>query len=323
MTGSPTPEVEWTKVGGSLSPQAVVEDGKLKLLNVTKQDEGEYECTAKNTVGCAYNKTKLEVIQGSVQPPEVLVVTEGNDTSVGCQATVNIQPHMKWSKSGGDLPAGRALILADGTLKLTNIQLEDAGEYVCTASVGEFEFTVGKMQLIVSDGKPMIYDFLYRSLNTFYIRRRFPVTSEVENLQSVNERYLRDNRGDLVAAEIARVNGRRHYRGDYRSDSRVQLQVRVPSLSTSLSPDIKSRVRVCHVITDVITSQHSSLLNEQLLFITKCDSSVITKCDKRYYKVGFYYKVWRYTRGLQIVVRYWPISPFLQLAHGLDNITAG
>ena len=47
VTGSPTPEVEWKKVGGSLFPQAVVEDGKLKLLDVTKQDEGEYECTAK------------------------------------------------------------------------------------------------------------------------------------------------------------------------------------------------------------------------------------------------------------------------------------
>ena len=163
VTGSPTPEVEWTKVGGRLSPQAVVEDGKLKLLNVTKQDEGEYECTAKNTVGSERSKTKLEVIQVLVQPTEVLVVNKGNHTSVRCQATGNIQPHMKWSTSGGDLPAGRALVLADGTLKLTNVQWEDAGEYVCTASVNTLEFTVGKMQLIVTDGKPMIHDSLHRS----------------------------------------------------------------------------------------------------------------------------------------------------------------
>ena len=80
-------------------------------------------------------------------------------------------------------------------------------------------------------------------------------------------------------------------------------------------------LRVCHVITDIITTQHSSLLSEQLSFITKCDrvvlqsaaalfitkcdkvvlqgataillrsaTSVITKCD-RYYKVRRYYKV--------------------------------
>ena len=150
MTGSPTPEVEWSKVGGSSFAKMVVEDGKLKLFNVTKEEEGEYECAAKNTVGLTYSRTKLEVIQVPVKPPEVHVVFEGDDMSVGCQATGNIQPHMKWSKSDGDLPAeGRALSLADGTLKLMNIQHKDAGEYVCNASVHRFGFNIGKMQLTV------------------------------------------------------------------------------------------------------------------------------------------------------------------------------
>ena len=120
MTGFPTPEVEWSKYGASLSPQAVVEDGKLKLFNVMTQGEGKYECRAKNSVGSELSNTMLEVIQVVVEPPEVpLLVAKGNDMSVGCQA--NIQPQMKWSKSGGDLPACTALVLADGTLKLTNI----------------------------------------------------------------------------------------------------------------------------------------------------------------------------------------------------------
>ena len=123
VTGSPTPEVEWSKDGGSLSPQAVVEDGKLKLFNVTKEDEGEYECRAKNTVGSERSKTKLEVIQVPVKPPEDLVVVKGNDSSVRC--------------------------------------------HVCTASVETSEFTVGKMQLILTDGKPMIHDSLHRSFYKF------------------------------------------------------------------------------------------------------------------------------------------------------------
>ena len=107
-----------------------------------------------NTVGSDQSKTKLEVIQFPVKPPEVLLVFKGDDSSVRCQAKGNIQPHMKWSKSGGDLPAS-AQTLADGTLKLTSIQLEDAGEYMCTASVGKFRFTDEKTQLIVG-GKPVI-----------------------------------------------------------------------------------------------------------------------------------------------------------------------
>ena len=56
-------------------------------------------------------------------------------------------------------------------------------------------------------------------------------------------------------------------------DSELELVVRVrgpsssstTSSSSSSSPEFKfeSRVRVCHVITGIITSRHSSLLNEQ------------------------------------------------------------
>ena len=102
-----------------------------------------------------------------VKPPEVLLVFKGDDSSVRCQAKGNIQLHMKWSKSGGDLPA-RAKTLADGTLKLTSIQLEDAGEYVCTASVGNFGFIVGITQLIVG-GEPVIPSESYALTHTFRV----------------------------------------------------------------------------------------------------------------------------------------------------------
>ena len=73
----------------------------------------------------------------------------------------------------GDLTA-RAQTLADGTLKLTSIQLEDAGEYVCTAAVGKFEFTVGKMNLTLG-GKA---DFLSESYTlTHVLVRRFSFAS--------------------------------------------------------------------------------------------------------------------------------------------------
>ena len=109
---------------------------------------------------------------------------------------------------------------------------------------------------------------------------------------------------------------------EFKSRVRVRLRVRIPCSSPEFDYkfefefESEFRVRGCHVITDIITSQHSSLLNEQLLLITKCDSSVyykvrhrvrqaflqsaasvITKCDKCYYKMRRYYKVWRYSRA--------------------------
>ena len=71
---------------------------------------------------------------------------------------------------------------------------------------------------------------------------------------------------------------------------------RVPSYFAITSHFVRV---VCYVITDITTSKHSSLQNEQLVLITKvkCDrvvlqsaTSVITKCD-RYYKVGRFYKL--------------------------------
>ena len=67
------------------------------------------------------------------------------------------------------------------------------------------------------------------------------------------------------------------------------LETVKPNLSTRREPGqcVPSRFVVTShfVIPVIITSQHSSLLNEQILFITKCDGGFITKCDKRYFKV--------------------------------------
>ena len=101
------------------------------------------------------------------------------------------------------------------------------------------------------------------------------------------------------------------------SSPEFEFDYKLECQRSSSSPEFKC-------VTDIITCQHSGLLIEQLLFITKCDrvvlqsatalfitkcdkvvlqsatgiiqsaTSVITKCD-RYYKVRRYYKVWQYT----------------------------
>ena len=86
VTGSPTPEVKWSKVGGSLTAQIAVEDGQLKIVNATKQDAGLYKCEATNSVGSDEAETSVEVIE-FVKPPEVLNTTKGAGERVKCRVT--------------------------------------------------------------------------------------------------------------------------------------------------------------------------------------------------------------------------------------------
>ena len=143
VTGSPTPEVKWSKVGGSLPSQSEVEDGQLKIVNAKKQDAGLYKCEATNRVGFDEAETSVEVIE-FVKPPEVLNTTEGADKLVECRVTTKpAQQTVKWLKSNDVLPG-----LTDGTLQLTNIQEAADGKYTCSVSVGKLTF-VAEMQLNV------------------------------------------------------------------------------------------------------------------------------------------------------------------------------
>ena len=141
VTGSPTPEVKWSKVGGRLPALSEVEDGQLKIVNATKQDAGQYKCEATNSVGSDDAETSVEVVE-FVKPPEVLNTAEGEVVAAKCHVTTEKLHSVEWSKANKGVSA-----LADGTLKLT-VQEEDAGTYVCTVFVGNLKL-VAEMQLNV------------------------------------------------------------------------------------------------------------------------------------------------------------------------------
>ena len=152
MTGSPTPEVKWSKVGESL-PAHSVEDGELKLFNATQKGAGQFKCEATNSVGFDDAETSVQVIQ-FVKPPEVLNTTEGGKITAKCHVTTEPKlQHVEWSKANNGSARkheGPSLLAAfpDGTLKLTELQEKNAGTYVCTVSVGNLKLAA-KMQLNV------------------------------------------------------------------------------------------------------------------------------------------------------------------------------
>ena len=61
--GSQPITVEWTKVGGALSPTAAVDrSGVLTIPRVSPQDNGQYRCTAVNSAGRADKVIEVNVV---------------------------------------------------------------------------------------------------------------------------------------------------------------------------------------------------------------------------------------------------------------------
>jgi len=64
-TGNPRPSIEWTRSDGQPLPiDSVVEDGVLRIQVVTVEHQGEYQCTALNSLGSSQASATLEVGSG-------------------------------------------------------------------------------------------------------------------------------------------------------------------------------------------------------------------------------------------------------------------
>ena len=60
-SGSPSPDLTWRKVNGSLPVSSTVQRGVLKIANVTQKDAGSYNCEAKNVEGSAKRSGIFEI----------------------------------------------------------------------------------------------------------------------------------------------------------------------------------------------------------------------------------------------------------------------
>lgn len=60
-SGSPSPQLTWWKLNGSLPVNSTVRDGELRLVNVTQEDAGIYFCEASNVEGTAVGNGTLEI----------------------------------------------------------------------------------------------------------------------------------------------------------------------------------------------------------------------------------------------------------------------
>ncbi|XP_072773403.1 basement membrane-specific heparan sulfate proteoglycan core protein isoform X4 [Taeniopygia guttata] len=148
VAGQGQATVTWYKRGGSLPAKHQVSGSRLRLLQVTAADSGEYVCrvtsgaTTKETSimvtiqpssASAYSpgsNTPLRIESSSLSSP----VTEGQTLDLNCVIASPAQATVTWYKRGGTLPAKHQV--SGSRLRLLQVTAADSGEYVCRVTSG-------------------------------------------------------------------------------------------------------------------------------------------------------------------------------------------
>ncbi|CAL8251670.1 unnamed protein product [Boreogadus saida] len=145
VTGHPAPAVSWLKDGQPVRPDSsahlhLSEDGtQLQLLSVQVSDMAGYLCVGKNKVGTMEKLFSLTVqvpprITG--QKEQEVSVIDGHMVSLLCDVQAYPPPEVIWTRDGQllHLTTGIHILPGGQMLQLPRARVEDAGQYVCTAT---------------------------------------------------------------------------------------------------------------------------------------------------------------------------------------------
>ncbi|GFR30669.1 pikachurin, partial [Trichonephila clavata] len=126
--------IDWSRIGGYLSPSMVQAGGILTFQGITANDTGRYLCTAANAAGKA--EGVAEVIVNEETPLDYVRKEEtafvGSNIQLKCAVSGSPAPQLDWSKDGGPLLDNARVI--NNELWLRDVRMENAGRYICTAS---------------------------------------------------------------------------------------------------------------------------------------------------------------------------------------------
>ncbi|KAG8172827.1 hypothetical protein JTE90_022929 [Oedothorax gibbosus] len=116
----------------------------LVLNTVSSESDGNYTCTAKNSLGSDHHSAILKVKAPPkwIRPPTDIVTVIGDQIKINCVASGSPAPQIKWTKYEGSI--NQAPVIADGSylsmndtvLKFPKISYSDDGLYECAADNG-------------------------------------------------------------------------------------------------------------------------------------------------------------------------------------------
>uniref|UniRef100_A0A669C0F7 Neural cell adhesion molecule 1b n=1 Tax=Oreochromis niloticus TaxID=8128 RepID=A0A669C0F7_ORENI len=154
VDGYPEPMVTWTRNEVNLEAgekYSFNEDGsEMTIMDVTKLDEGEYTCIAKNKAGETEKELSLKVF---VKPNITYIINQTatemeEQVTLTCEASGDPTPTITWSygghvfTEGEQSPDGNVVVRSHArvsSLTLKYVKYTDAGQYLCTAhsAIGE------------------------------------------------------------------------------------------------------------------------------------------------------------------------------------------
>ncbi|XP_064459482.1 basement membrane-specific heparan sulfate proteoglycan core protein-like isoform X3 [Ornithodoros turicata] len=184
-TGHPAPNLTWSFQSADserLPANANQVGGRLTLLEVDENNEGNYFCTAKNRYGTTHGHTSLRVMtRGSIPSihmvPERQTVKQGEDAEIRCKTLGTHNPVIFFSKVGEPNLSQRHIVQGD-TLIIQQTEVEDRGRYVC-----EVQY----------DGKTA------RSVSELEVERREPPAVEI---YPPNLAPIQDGAGALLQCRV-------------------------------------------------------------------------------------------------------------------------
>ncbi|XP_019367559.1 PREDICTED: basement membrane-specific heparan sulfate proteoglycan core protein, partial [Gavialis gangeticus] len=146
VPGQSHPSVTWHRRGGSLPARHQVSGSRLRLVQVSAGDSGEYVCSLRT--GDTIQEASIFVTvaratdvshPSSITPPIRIEsssspVTEGQTLDLNCVVAQHSQAPVKWYKRGGSLPAKHQVF--GSRLLIPRVTEADSGEYVCRSSTG-------------------------------------------------------------------------------------------------------------------------------------------------------------------------------------------
>ncbi|KAM6182437.1 muscle, skeletal receptor tyrosine-protein kinase isoform 7-T7 [Erethizon dorsatum] len=230
----PQPEISWTrnKILIKLfdTRYSIRENGQLlTILSVEDSDDGIYCCIANNGVGGAAESCgalQVKMKPKITRPPISVKIIEGLKAVLPCTTMGNPKPSVSWIKGDSALRENpRIAVLESGSLRIHNVQKEDAGQYRCVAknSLGTAYSKLVKLEVEVFARilrAPESHNVTFGSFVTLRCTATgipVPTISWIENGNAVSSGSIQESVKDRVI------------------DSRLQLFITKPGLYTCIA----------------------------------------------------------------------------------------